>query len=408
MVEPYAVATEISGGFGAVEDAAGLDRAFGGFPCGLDRLDGLPVDNGAGPHLVKAALARIALAGDFDDEKHVVRAFFDDADFIDIRGPDGFKDKAVLTDLGCVPGNRLSVDIGAAPVDVGQRNDCAVDRGEGLVERGTGCDLVLKLVDLVVDQVCGGFEAQRCENVLANFIEAGLATLDDLVHDQKMYTEDGFRRAGNLAGTGVKHGIADSALEIATCHEAKRDVILAPSEHVGSDGSKVLAARYARKRRLRGVHVVKHHLPDTARFRCGEFIEPVGIGGFYRAVADVDAVRKHLRLDAADTCRTQCRRVVAALHLLKPACQLIICRNGDAVGVNREGHDAGIAPLELESCQRACHGSRLRGAGRQRVDNLFAAQRGADPLQIVCLAEPGTGQDTDETCLRELVIGVLE
>ena len=137
MVEPDAVAPEIFGGLSAVEDAAGLNGAFGGFPCGLDRLDGLPVDNGAGPHLVKAALARIALASDFDDKKHVVCAFFDDADFVDIRGPDGFKDKAVLTDLGCVPGNRLSVDIGAAPVDVGQRNDCAVDRGEGLVERGT-------------------------------------------------------------------------------------------------------------------------------------------------------------------------------------------------------------------------------------------------------------------------------
>ena len=58
-----------------------------------------------------------------------------------------------------------------------------------------------------------------------------------------MYTEDRFSRAGNLAGTGVEHCIADSAFEITTCHEAKRDVILAPPENVGSDSSKVFATR---------------------------------------------------------------------------------------------------------------------------------------------------------------------
>ena len=223
-----------------------------------------------------------------------------------------------------------------------------------------------------------------------------------------MDSERGLDRSGNLSGSSGENALGERFVEIAAGHKAKLRIRLGPAKQVLCHGGKGFAGGNTLKGCAGNVCVVEHHLPDAALFRCGEFVNPVFVGGFDLGFGDIDLVKKHLGVDGTNSSTSQSRCVIARFDFIEPLRQGRVFGRSNSISINGNRYKFGGAAFQLMRRQGARYRFRQLRAGGHGFNNLRPAQRCVDLVQIFRFAETGIRKDADKPGLGKIPQLVLK
>ena len=171
MVETNAVPPKCRNRGGILIAISGGGDGFSRSARAFDGLDTFIIGNNLRSDFIKAALSWLGFGADIDHKKHIVAAFLNDADLIQLTVPDQLENGAVLQQFADLTGRRHAVDGQTLSVNIGGNIEPSTGFVNGLFNGGAATERIFQHIDPVIQQINGLLAAQRADDLLAYIVQ---------------------------------------------------------------------------------------------------------------------------------------------------------------------------------------------------------------------------------------------